>query len=38
MSVEDPLFAPDAACREIGGAQIDVARVGACRIKVENKT
>ena len=35
MSVDDPLFAPlaGAECREIGGAQIDVGRAGACRVK-----
>ena len=35
MSADDPLFASlsGAECREIGGAQIDVARAGACRVK-----
>ena len=35
MSNNDPMLAPLAGveCREIGGAQIDVARTGACRVK-----
>ena len=35
MSIYDPLTAPIRGCesREIGGAQIDVVRAGACRVK-----
>src|ERR1017187_3586921 len=35
MDINDPLFAPIAGCecRQIGGAQIDVVRAGACRVK-----
>ena len=35
MDINDPLLAPIAGCecREIGGAQIDVVRAGACRVK-----
>ena len=35
MNVNDPLLAPltGGECREIGGAQIDVVRIGACRVK-----
>jgi len=35
MSNDDPLLAPitGSQCRAIGGAQIDVVRTGACRVK-----
>ena len=35
MNSDDPLCAPvtGAECCEVGGAQIDVARAGACRVK-----
>ena len=35
MDINDPLFAPIAGCecRQIGGAQIDVVRASACRVK-----
>ena len=35
MSIIDPLLAPvtGGECREIGGAQSDVLRTGACRVK-----
>ena len=35
MNGDDPLFAPLAGAefREVGGAQIDMVRVGACRVK-----
>jgi hypothetical protein len=35
MSTNDPLLAPlpGGECREIGGAQVDVVKTGACRVK-----